>query len=57
MLNQSYYLMSYFQNKKNYGLLEAQSQRLIEQYDLEAETQRQIRDDDRKSIEESPLGS
>ena len=40
------------QNKKNYGLLEAQSQRLIEQYDLEAETQRQIRDDDRKSIEE-----
>ena len=40
------------QNKKNYGLLEAQSQRLIEKYDLEAETQRQIRDDDRKSVEE-----
>ena len=40
------------QNKKNYGLLEAQSRRLIEQYDLEAETQRQIRDDDRKSIQE-----
>ena len=40
------------QNKKNYGLLESQSQRLIEQYDLEAETQRQIRDDDRKSVEE-----
>ena len=40
------------QNKKNYGLLESQSQRLIEQYDLEAETQRQIRDDERKSVEE-----
>ena len=40
------------QNKKNYGLLEAQSQRLIEKYDLEAETQRQLRDDDRKSVEE-----
>ena len=40
------------QNKKNYGLLESQSQRLVEQYDLEAETQRQIRDDDRKSISE-----
>ena len=40
------------QNKKNYGLLESQSQRLIEQYDLEAETQRQIRDDDRKTVEE-----
>ena len=40
------------QNKKNYGLLESQSRRLIEQYDLEAETQRQIRDDDRKTVEE-----
>jgi len=40
------------QNKKNYGLLESQSHRLVEQYDLEAETQRQIRDDDRKSISE-----
>jgi len=40
------------QNKKNYGLLEAQSQRLIEKYDLEAETQRQIRDDERKSVAE-----
>jgi hypothetical protein len=40
------------QNKKNYAILESQSKRLIEQYDLEAETQRQIRDDDRKSISE-----
>jgi len=40
------------QNKKNYGLLESQSQRLVEQYDLEAETQRQIRDDERKSVSE-----
>jgi hypothetical protein len=38
--------------KKNYGLLESQSQRLIEQYDLEAESQRQIRDDVSLSIEE-----
>lgn len=40
------------QNKKNYGLLESQSQRLVEQYDSEAESQRQIRDDDRKSVAE-----
>ena len=38
--------------KKNYGLLESMSQRLIEQYDLEAESQRQIRDDVSLSIEE-----
>ena len=31
--------------KKNYELLSLQQQRLIEQYDIEAETQRQIRDD------------
>jgi hypothetical protein len=40
------------QNKKNYALMEAQSRRLIEQYDLEAETQRQIRDDVSLSIED-----
>ena len=31
--------------QKNYELLSLQQQRLIEQYDIEAETQRQIRDD------------
>lgn len=40
------------ENKKNYALLEAQSQRLIEQYDLEAEQQRQIRDDVSLSVQE-----
>lgn len=40
------------ENKKNYGLLESMSARLIEKYDLEAETQRQVRDDVSKSIEE-----
>jgi hypothetical protein len=39
-------------NKNNYALLEAQSQRLIEQYDLEAEQQRQIRDDVSLSVQE-----
>ena len=38
------------ESKNNYALLEAQSRRLIEQYDLEAETQRQIRDDVSLSI-------
>lgn len=40
------------ESKKNYALLEAQSRRLIEQYDLEAEQQRQIRDDVSLSVEE-----
>ena len=39
-------------NKKNYALMEAASRRLIEQYDLEAETQRQLRDDTNASIED-----
>jgi len=39
-------------NKNNYALLEAQSQRLIEQYDLEAEQQRQVRDDVSLSVQE-----
>lgn len=38
--------------KKNYALMEAASQRLIEKYDLEAETQRQTRDDVSLSISE-----
>lgn len=38
--------------KKNYALMEAQSRRLIEQYDLEAESQRQIRDDVSLGIQE-----
>ncbi len=38
------------ENKKNYALMEAQSRRLIEQFDLEAEQQRQIRDDVSLSI-------
>jgi len=40
------------ETKKNYEILALEQQRLIEQYDLEAETQRQIRDDVRLSIEE-----
>ena len=40
------------ESKKNYALLEAQSRRLIEQYDLEAEQQRQIRDDVSLSVQE-----
>jgi hypothetical protein len=38
--------------KKNYELLSLAQQRLIEQYDLEAESQRAIRDDVRLSIDE-----
>ncbi len=38
--------------KKNYELLALEQQRLVEQYDLAAETQRQIRDDESKSIED-----
>ena len=40
------------ENEKNYELLSLQQQRLIEQYDREAEIQRQIRDDESKSISE-----
>ncbi len=40
------------QTKKNYELLALEQQRLIEQYDREAEVQRQIRDDVRLSIDE-----
>ena len=40
------------ETKKNYELLALAQQRLVEQYDLEAETQRGIRDDIRLSIEE-----
>ncbi len=39
-------------SKNNYALLEAQSRRLVEQYDLEAEQQRQIRDDVSLSVQE-----
>lgn len=38
--------------KKNYELLALEQQRLVEKYDLEAETLRQVRDDESKSIEE-----
>ena len=38
--------------KKNFALLALEQQRLVEQYDLAAETQRQIRDDESKSIED-----
>ena len=38
--------------KKNFELLALEQQRLVEQYDLAAETQRQIRDDESKSIED-----
>jgi len=38
--------------KKNFQLLALEQQRLVEQYDLAAETQRQIRDDESKSIED-----
>ena len=40
------------ETKKNYELLALEQQRLVEQYDIEAETQRQIRDDVRLSIDE-----
>ena len=40
------------QTVKNYGLLELAQQRLIEEYDREAEVQRQIRDDVSLSIDE-----
>lgn len=39
-------------SKKNFELLALQQQRLVEEYDLAAEKQRQIRDDETKSIEE-----
>ena len=39
-------------SKKNFERLALQQQRLVEQYDLQAEQQRQIRDDESKSIEE-----
>lgn len=38
--------------KKNFELMALQQQRLVEEYDLAAEKQRQIRDDETKSIEE-----
>jgi hypothetical protein len=38
--------------KKNFELLALEQQRLVEKYDLAAETQRQIRDDESKSIED-----
>ena len=37
-------------SKKNFELLALQQQRLVEQFDLQAEKQRQIRDDESKSI-------
>ncbi|QDP63671.1 MAG: hypothetical protein Unbinned3987contig1001_47 [Prokaryotic dsDNA virus sp.] len=40
------------ETKKNYGLLALAQQRLVEQYDREAESQRQIRDDVRLTIDE-----
>jgi len=40
------------ETKKNYELLALQQQRLVEQFDIEAERQRQIRDDVSLSIEE-----
>jgi len=39
-------------SQKNFELLALQQQRLVEQYDLQAEQQRQIRDDESKSIAE-----
>jgi len=39
-------------SQKNFELLALQQQRLIEKYDLQAEQQRQIRDDESKSIAE-----
>ena len=39
-------------SQKNFELLALQQQRLVEQYDLQAEKQRQIRDDESKSIAE-----
>ena len=40
------------ETKKNYELLALEQQRLVEQYDLEAETQRGIRDDIRLTVDE-----
>ena len=40
------------ETKKNYELLALAQQRLVEQYDLEAETQRGIRDDIRLTVDE-----
>jgi hypothetical protein len=39
-------------SQKNFELLALQQQRLVEQYDLQAEKQRQIRDDESKSVSE-----
>ena len=39
-------------SQKNFELLALQQQRLVEEYDLQAEQQRQIRDDESKSIAE-----
>ncbi len=39
-------------SQKNFELLALQQQRLVEEYDLQAEKQRQIRDDESKSISE-----
>lgn len=39
-------------SKKNFERLAQEQQRLVEQYDLQAEQQRQIRDDESKSIED-----
>jgi len=43
--------------KKNFELLALQQQRLVEKYDLQAEQQRQIRDDESKSINERILAN
>ena len=40
------------ESKKNFELLALQQQRLVEKYDLQAEQQRQIRDDERLSIQD-----
>jgi hypothetical protein len=45
------------ENEKNYELLALQQQRLVEQFDREAEVQRQIRDDDSKSISDRILAN
>ncbi len=43
--------------KKNFELLALQQQRLVEKYDLQAEQQRQIRDDESRSINERILAN
>lgn len=43
--------------KKNFELLALQQQRLVEKYDLQAEQQRQIRDDESKSINDRILAN